>query len=277
MNSPLTESTDKTAGNLPLPEILEFALATIRATRPIFIEKYNSRDFAVELKEDASFVTDIDRLLEREIRGKIEAAFPAHGILGEEYPHYLPDAEIQWVIDPIDGTANFKAGIPTCGSMLGICHKGVPVAGIIDHPILGLEYYGARGLGVYKNGKRISLSDTKDASMIAAEITGTGSRDDFARAGSPEVFDKLHRACSNMRVYCDCFALTQALEGGLGGFVCYGLKTWDAAAAMAMTIEAGGALAIIRDFQGWNPKSTADIIFGKPSVVSCLRTIIEKQ
>ncbi|HSX73435.1 MAG TPA: inositol monophosphatase family protein, partial [Shinella sp.] len=76
----------------------------------------------VDLKQDASFVTATDRAVEARLREQIRAAFPDHGIMGEEHGSERLDAEFVWVLDPIDGTAAWVAGIPVYGTLISLAH-----------------------------------------------------------------------------------------------------------------------------------------------------------
>ena len=90
---------------------------------------------AVSLKADASYVTSDgpgDR--NEDCASMIEARYPEHGIFGEEFPGKNIDADLVWVLDPIDGTAAFIAGIPVYGTLIALAWRGRPFLGVIDHP-----------------------------------------------------------------------------------------------------------------------------------------------
>src|SRR5215203_4251064 len=74
-------------------------------------------------------VTEADRAGEAAMRHLIKRSFPTHGILGEEFGTERADAEYVWVLDPIDGTRGFSAGLPTWGTLIGHSHAGQPVFG----------------------------------------------------------------------------------------------------------------------------------------------------
>jgi inositol-phosphate phosphatase/L-galactose 1-phosphate phosphatase/histidinol-phosphatase len=99
----------------------------------------------VDIKADASPVTVADRQAETVIRRVIEAAFPDHGILGEEFGADRADAEFVWVIDPIDGTKSFISGKPLFGCLIALCREGLPIVGVMDMPALGERWSGADG------------------------------------------------------------------------------------------------------------------------------------
>src|ERR1700751_4989860 len=90
-------------------------------------------------------VTEADKGAERAIRALISARYPDHGVIGEEYGEDRPDAEWVWVLDPVDGTRAFIAGLPLWCVLIGLRHQGRPVLGSIGQPYLGELYIGHAG------------------------------------------------------------------------------------------------------------------------------------
>ena len=121
------------------------------------------------------WVTDTDRTLERHTRRAISAEFPGSAVLGEEYgsslagsgPLALPGepgaAELLWIVDPVDGTANYVAGIPWCCYSLALIDAQGPLVGVIADPYQGQIYAAARGLGLRANGRRVPPSPLTQA------------------------------------------------------------------------------------------------------------------
>ncbi len=98
-----------------------------------------------EVKPDRSFVTAFDLEIERRLREVITARYPTHGILGEEGDPASNDAELVWILDPIDGTAPFVAGVPVYGTLIALMHEGRSILGIIDQAMTPDRWIGARG------------------------------------------------------------------------------------------------------------------------------------
>jgi myo-inositol-1(or 4)-monophosphatase len=107
---------------------------------------------AVENKKTAGFdpVTAADRAAENAMRALIRKHFPAHGILGEEYESENPDAEYVWVLDPIDGTKSFIAGMVAWGTLIGLCRLGEPVYGMMHQPFTRERFFGDGGAARYR-------------------------------------------------------------------------------------------------------------------------------
>src|SRR5271156_2184975 len=119
------------------------------------IRRYFRQGVEILDKTDASPVTIADREAEAAMRRLIESEFPAHGILGEEHGAVREGAEFFWVLDPIDGTKSFISGVPLFGTLIALLHRGRPVLGIIDQPILGERWLGVAGQPSLFNGNPI--------------------------------------------------------------------------------------------------------------------------
>ncbi len=113
---------------------------------------------AIEIKPDGSPVTDADRAVEQAVRAAIMAAYPDHGIRGEEFPAHQPDAEHVWIIDPLDGTKEYTLGLPLWGFLLALAHRGRFVLGLADQPQLRHRWLGAEGHGTTRNGAPVHVS-----------------------------------------------------------------------------------------------------------------------
>lgn len=124
------------------------------ASRPI-LRSYYRRKLDIDIKSDASPVTQADREAEAAIRKLIAARFPDHGIFGEEFGKERADAEYVWVLDPLDGTRAFVTGRPTFGTLIALIRNGQPLLGVIDMPVLGDRWVGAVGRPTTLNGEPV--------------------------------------------------------------------------------------------------------------------------
>lgn len=246
------------------------ALRFARLSRAV-IRRGRARGFRTRLKADASFVTDVDLAVERALRTAIGRAFPAHGILGEEFPAVNPTAEYQWILDPIDGTTSFKNGIPFYGTIIGLHYRGRPQAAVIDLPALDRCYSAGLGLGAWCNGRRLRVRDVRGPA-VRREVVSAGDRARFVMCGAGGAFDRVLRDYPNARGYVDCIAHVFAAEGLIGAAVDYGLKLWDIAATELLIKEAGGRY--VETFRSSGPEPRLyGIICGKPSVVRRLERL----
>jgi len=229
------------------------------------------RGFSVETKPDQSLVTDVDRTVERRLRELIGRWFPDHGILGEEYPPTHPESAFQWIMDPIDGTEEFVHGIPTFGTMLALHHGGVPLVGVIDHPALDVRVNAGIGLGTYRNGRRIRLTDAPVSSRPEGVRLVLSARANFTRhIDDGHLFEALTRAYPNHRIYRAAYAHTAAVTGAADAMVDMHNRLWDLAPSQVLVEEAGGRYVVVRDFPAPDGGRILSAVFGKPAVVDRL-------
>jgi inositol-phosphate phosphatase/L-galactose 1-phosphate phosphatase/histidinol-phosphatase len=216
------------------------ALADV--ARPI-IKGYFRTGTPVSDKADASPVTEADRAAEAAMRDTIKAAFPEHGILGEEFGPENSDADYVWVLDPIDGTKAFVTGKPLFGTLIALTRGGRPILGVIDQPILDERWLGAAGRVSTLNGAEIS---TRATSGIDAAWVYATSPDMFEGADA-DAFDRLANQVKHTLYGADCYAYG-LLAAGHTDIVCEAsLKPYDYCALVPIIEGAGG---VITDWSG---------------------------
>ncbi|KAK3420973.1 hypothetical protein EUGRSUZ_G01697 [Eucalyptus grandis] len=122
------------------------------------IRKYFRKKFEILDKEDLSPVTIADQAAEEAMVAIILGSFPAHAIYGEEKGWRCKErsADYVWVLDPIDGTKSFITGKPLFGTLIALLHKGKPILGIIDQPVLKERWVGITGKRTTLNGEELS-------------------------------------------------------------------------------------------------------------------------
>lgn len=210
----------------------------------------------VEFKQDASFVTDVDRAIELKMREMIGAEYPDHGILGEEFENTNPDAEFIWVLDPIDGTAPFIAGLPVYGSLIGLAWKRRPFLGLINHPVTQDRWTGVAGVFAKRNGKHVSVRSCSgpDKAFVTNSSPDLMSGDELVR------FNKFRKTAPYVQYGGSCFAYGLLASGRVDICIDSGLDPYDYFASAAVISGAGGVLT---DWDGneptleWNGKVLA--------------------
>jgi fructose-1,6-bisphosphatase/inositol monophosphatase family enzyme len=165
-------------------------------------EPWVAQGFSVEVKKDASYVTEVDRAIEAKLRELVSRWFPSHGVIGEEYPACQPQSAFQWIVDPIDGTEELIHGIPTWGTFIALHYQGVPIVGLIDHPAPGIRVSAGRGVGTWRNGRQVS-PETSGAPRAREAIRFVmTARLNFTRGiDEGRLFDDLARRFPNHRIY----------------------------------------------------------------------------
>ncbi|WP_309605550.1 histidinol-phosphatase [Phenylobacterium sp.] len=191
-------------------------------------------------------VTEADKGAERAIRALIAARYPDHGVIGEEYGEDRPDAEWVWVLDPVDGTRAFIAGLPLWCTLIGLRHNGTPVLGSIGQSFLGELYIGhAGGSRLLTRGTSRPLKVRACPALSAALIATT---DPALFLGSEQEAWQAVRAGSRLaRLGCDAYAYAMVAAGTIDLVIETGLKAWDIDAAIPVIAGAGG---VTSDWRG---------------------------
>jgi histidinol-phosphatase len=199
--------------------------------------KYFSRNPETSVKLDGSLVTVADREIEAAIRTRIRSEFPDHAILGEESGlEGSPDAPM-WIIDPIDGTNNYAAGIPVFGTLIGLRIGGRTEVGVASAPALGERYAAAAGDGARMNGKPISVSPVDKLSDATVCI---GSYRRMVRYGYGDHLAGILKTCRRDRGFGDFWGYMLVARGAAEVMMEPNLNVWDIAALEVIVREAGG-------------------------------------
>jgi histidinol phosphatase-like enzyme (inositol monophosphatase family) len=192
-------------------------------------------------------VTQADRAGEAAIRGLISKRFPEHGVIGEEYGEDRPDAECVWVLDPIDGTRAFVAGLPVWTTLIGLRVEGVPVLGSIGQPYVGELYLGhAGGAWLMSRGNSRPLRVRRGVSLDQAVIASTDP-DECFNTTERLAWRQVRAAVRLARMGCDAYAYAQVAAGTIDLVLECGLKCWDIDAAIPLITGAGG---LVTDWRG---------------------------
>lgn len=239
------------------------------------ISRTRGKGVEIDAKPDLSIVTNADLAAERAFRRRVERDFPDMGIIGEELGASRPQAAYQWVIDPVDGTADFARGLPTWGSIIGLFFDGAPIVGVIDHPDLGIRVHAAHGLGAHCNNARISLEETESSRSAMSGQVGLPSRSSFTRCSRDgHVFDALARAHPDFRALRTCLTHTYAATGQLDAAVEWDANLWDLAATRIIVEEAGGRYVCVREREQAGAARLYSAVFGRPALVERIAVMI---
>lgn len=243
----------------------DLALALELADRAdaVSIDRFRAVDLRVTPKPDRTPVTDADQAVERVIRDGLATARPDDGILGEEYGTAVGTgvgSHRQWIIDPIDGTANFLRGVPIWGTLIALAIDGVPVVGVVSAPALDQRWWGARGLGAHtaRHGgaqQRLAVSGVRelaDASLSYNSLPG------WDQAGRLEPIIALTRAVWRARAIGDMWSYMLVAEGAIDIAAEFDLQPYDMAALQPIIEEAGGRFTSVDGETGpWHGSALA--------------------
>ena len=185
-------------------------------------------------------VTAADKGAEAAIRALITQHYPQHGVIGEEYGEDRPEAEFVWVLDPVDGTRAFIAGLPVWTTLIGLRYQGRPVLGSIGQCYTGEIYIGHAG------GSRLVSRESTKALKVRKGVTLTQSiiatTDPHGCFNGAEMgaWRQVRSAARLARTGCDAYAYAQVAAGRIDLVVEAGLKSWDIDAAIPILEGAGG-------------------------------------
>ncbi len=231
------------ADEATLREWLAFALEACDEADRTALAHFR-RDVPVERKPDRSFVTAADRGIERAIRARIGAAYPDHGLVGEEYGTEEGAADVRWYIDPIDGTHNFIRGVPLFGTLLAVEKDGEVQVGVVSAPAMRERWFAWRGGGAWNRGadgeRRLRVSrvaDLGDAQLLY------GSGRENVGSGLMPGFDRLLASAWRERGFGDFWGYALVAEGAAEAMLETGMNSWDLAAPQVLIEEAGGRVS----------------------------------
>ena len=226
-----------------LADDLAVALTLAHEADLIAIDRYRAQDLAVQLKPDRTQVTDGDTRVERMIRDHLAQARPGDAILGEEFGGGDPHAAgRQWIVDPIDGTANFVRGVPIWGSLISLVIDGVAQVGVVSAPALRRRWWAATGHGAWTEAegqpaRRIQVSGIGD---LAEATLSYNSLKHWDEAGHLDHLVALSRQVGRTRAFGDLWSYMLLAEGAIDIAAEFDVKPWDIAALMPIVREAGG-------------------------------------
>jgi myo-inositol-1(or 4)-monophosphatase len=201
----------------------------------------------IRKKAAAEIVTEADTESEKAIISTIQAKFPNHAVLGEEYGLSSGTSEYKWFVDPLDGTVNFAHQVPIFSISIALAVRDTIVLGIILDPVNDELYAAVSGQGAHRNGIPIQVSSTR---TIADSLLVTGFPYDVQ--DSFESVMVRHASCLKAsqgvrRLGSAALDLCYVACGRFEGFWEQSLKPWDSAAGALMVAEAGGRVTTFAD------------------------------
>ncbi|MER9251985.1 inositol monophosphatase family protein [Mesorhizobium sp. M0598] len=219
----------------------QFAIDLARRAGALGLKYFRDLDsLAIESKGHQDMVSQADREVELFIRAAMKAAYPTDGIVGEEHASVTGSSGHVWVIDPIDGTANFVRGIPAWCVVIACAKDGDTVVGVIHEPSTGETFHCRKGGGAFLNGKPIRASA---ATSLTDGSLGTGFSN---RAEMQNVATLIGLLFSKGGVFfrnaSGALMLAYAAAGRLLGYVEEHMNAWDCLAGMLLVEEAGGTI-----------------------------------
>lgn len=227
-----------------LLDAIDIARNAGRIIRPYF--RSDRLDIHAKLNQ-ADIVTAADKASEAYIVKSIRHLYPSHSILSEEMGAEDHETDYRWIIDPLDGTTNFSAGLPIFAVSIGIEYRGEPVVGVVYAPVLDELFTAVRGNGAFLNGTPVRVKETESLEQavistgfpVDKKVNPDNNLDNTARV-MPLVRGIRRLGSAAMDV---CYVAA----GFLDGYWEMNLHDWDVAAAKLILSEAGGEIFSFRD------------------------------
>jgi myo-inositol-1(or 4)-monophosphatase len=255
---------------LDLDALLDAAVAAAHTGGAIVRDAFGSARH-ITAKAPGDWVSETDMASERAVRASLLAAAPDIPVVGEEEGG--DRAPLGWLVDPLDGTANFLHRYPVVAVSVALVEDGVPVVGVVDAPLLGETYTARRGAGAWRGDERLSISDRDPDEAILA--TGFPFRKKRERLDEYfPVFERALRTFEDLRrAGAAALDLAWCAAGTFDGYFEQALGPWDVAAGALLVREAGG---VVTDWNGDDRAwlESGDVVAGPPHVHARILDII---
>lgn len=233
-----------------LAELETFSIGLARAAGaailPLFRAEHELEDKGGPKGAAFDPVTAADRGAEAAIRQALAARFPEHGVIGEEYGEDRPDAEFVWVLDPIDGTRAFVAGLPVWTTLIGLRFQGAPVVGVISQPYLDEIYVGTASGSRFLSASGERPLQVRACPHLTQAVIATTDPALFSGA-EMGAWSQVRAAVRIARLGCDAYAYAMVAAGTMDMVIEAGLQSWDIEAAVPLIAGAGG---LVTDWRG---------------------------
>ena len=252
--------------------LLNIAVRAARQAGNVIARNIDRFDaFTVSEKSTNDFVTDIDRVAERRIIDTIRRSYPDHAFLAEESGAHGHN-DFEWIIDPLDGTANFVHGFPHVAVSIAVRHRGRLQHAVVFDPLRQELFTASRGSGAQVNDRRLRVATKSD---LKGALLGSGFL--FRELDRLESYLTALKALISgqaqiRRSGSAALDLAYVAAGRLDGFWELGLAPWDIAAGALLVQEAGGIVA--EPSGGHDYMRSGDVAAANPKVLrAMLRTI----
>lgn len=212
----------------------------------ITLARFRAQDLRIETKPDASPVTDADQTTERALQAHLQQKRPDDALIGEEYG-VSGKASRTWIIDPIDGTANFMRGVPVWATLIALAIDGKPTVSVVSAPAMGRRWWAAPNIGAWTrdvNGieREIEVSGISDKSHASISYNNLKLWDESGKL--PQLIE-FSRDLWRTRAYGDFYSYMLLAEGSVDIVAEHDLKIYDIAALVPIVEKAGGMLTAL--------------------------------
>jgi myo-inositol-1(or 4)-monophosphatase len=222
--------------SLPKDTVLEW----VREAGAILLRHFGQVRHVRQKENPTSVVCEADLASEEHLVRRIRCQFPGDSIIAEESGCRRGESDLTWVIDPLDGTSNFVAGIPWFGVQLGVLRRATPIFAAMYLPVENALYYAKTGGGTYKNGKPAAVtSETRLRHVLCAFGFDARARRERRRAQA-ELLTRVAGGVRNTRATNSLVDFCLTVDGRFGGCINLNCRIWDIVPISLLLPEAGG-------------------------------------
>lgn len=222
------------------PAMIDDAVCWARAAGQVLLGHFGRTTSTLQKSDLSNVVTAADLASEHAIVQAIRQRHPTHSIIAEETGCDLRGSEFTWVIDPLDGTSNFAAGIPWFGVLIALLRAGEPQLGVLHLPVSDELYCAERGNGAYRDGHRISVTAEPLLSNVLWAWGMDAAESEAAAMRDTALLARVLQRVRNVRATNSLLDCAYVADGRLGGMINRSTRLWDIAASMVIIGEAGG-------------------------------------
>lgn len=225
---------------------LDLAIELANAADEISLARFRALDLHVESKPDRSPVTDADKSVEQAIKKILAEKAPNDALIGEEYGT-TGTASRTWIIDPIDGTANYLRGVPVWATLIALAIDGKPTVSVVSAPAFGRRWWAAPGIGAFTSEidgtvrplKVSAISDLEHASLSYNNLQL------WDQSGKLNELTQFSRKIWRTRAYGDFWSYMLLAEGSVDIVAEHDLKIYDIAALVPIVEMSGGEFSAL--------------------------------
>lgn len=254
---------------------LALALKLADQADQISLPRFRALDLTVETKPDLSPVTDADKSVEQALVEILASERPGDGVIGEEFGS-SGASERKWIIDPIDGTANFVRGVPVWATLIALSVSGKPVVSVVSAPALGSRWWAAPETGAWAKSfdgvsRRIyvsKVSNISDCSVSYNNLKHWQLSDHF-----PNLLE-LAKQAWRTRAYGDFWSYMLLAEGSVDVVSEHDLKIYDIAALVPIIEQAGGTIS---DLSGSLTEESSSILATNSLLHDSVQKLLENK
>lgn len=216
-------------------------ILSLKTGGAVLLEYFQKPLISSQKESQSSIVTEADFASDKAISKIITENYPEHNIISEETGFKNNKSDYTWVIDPLDGTSNFAAGIPWFGVLISLFKENTPVMGGAFLPVSNRIYFAEKGKGAFRNDEHLHIDNKELKDSLFSFCVDYTDDLEFLNKGL-EIYKYIVRGSRNIRSTNSLVDFLYVAEGKFGGVLNLYTKIWDIAGLGLIIDEAGGII-----------------------------------